>query len=725
MGIKIIFLLLFIHAVPKSFKEQKNYREVFQLLTMVQNHVTNITTSGIGEVRKEIEPILHELDRIMDRLDNAIFRVGIIGLTQADKITFLNALLGKHFLLSSIQPQTAREIVIAHDISKPEGELYCTSLASGQKNIHQMLLKKTRGSEAGTVNKCDKLILHAPLKFLEAVRDVRLELSDTPGFGEAGEADIVNITMKDMCAFVLIMNSQNMKTSLEFELLHKLKYHHPQLFSKLSNRVLFLVNVHANAYSEAALTIDNASVSPEELPEYVSNFLKSPEFLDEDIQPQQVLIFHALWALRSRDLTLWPKDRKKAKTLCHEALQMLRLVGKWEEVEDINCTNMSTENINRTLSLLGHASHIVNVENHLRNMVVKNGMLILLESAVDDSVSVINNTLLPIILKLIEDEHIETKRNKVWSVEELDMVFEDLLGSFDTLYSSITSRSSTQKYVKTFSERLRESLKAIVSSQLEYNLRGTKMQNEQDIIDEMQKVYISIVSDAVAKITKMKLTLSLKIKETASVEIKQAFSNINASFTHSLSTVDSKEDSTVQKLKEELRKTVSPALDCTSKNSTRLVQNINTTEQWPSTKTVHNIDHYVKTNTELNGKTHRVCSGGFLGTGFLKSCRDVPSENTVYTADIDSFKSAFDAIIQTWLDQFAVHARTLTNEISNGTAAAGKKKLSNILKEPRERVTELLQSSQNSLNESQQHVAFLEEKYSELRNLAESLRKSV
>ena len=731
-----------IHAAPKSFKEQENFKEVFQLLTIVQNHVTSIATSGIGEAEKKIEIVSYELGRIMDRLNNGIVRVGIIGLPKAGKSTSLNAWLGKHFLPSSIQPQTAREVVIVHDTSKPEGELYCNTvdterilLASGQKDIHRKLLKlndetrdKTK-SEAGAV-KCDKLILHAPLLFLADVRDVKLELSDTPGFGEAGEADIakgVNITVKDMCAFVLIMNSQNMKTSTELELLHKLKYHHPQLFSKL-NRVLILVNAHTNVYSEGALGIDNASVTPEKLPEYVSNFLKSPEFLNEDIQPQQVLVFHALWALRSRD-PIWPENVTKATILYNEALQMLRFVGKGKEADALK-DDMSTENINRALSLLEPASQIESVEEQLRNMVVENGMLVLLESAVDDSVSVISNTLIPIILKLIEEEHVEAKQNKVQSAEELDKLFKDLLRGlyFDTASSSITS--SSQKHVTTLRDTLQESLKAIISSKLADTLTGTtELEVENDVIKEMCRARDSIPYPALEKMKREWLTMSGTIKDVATYKMKQAFSDIKASFLPTLSKIGSTE-STVHELVEKLIPTISMALDHASENSASLVPSVSSLPiDKLQTKAVPDnaIGSYVRKSTKQDFKpgTKTICDGGFLGTGLFEDCDDIPIaipyEKTVFSANINAFKSAFDNVIQTWLDQFVEQATKLPNQISTGAAAAGKKKLSNILKEPHERVTELLQSSQNSLNESQQHVAFLRKKLDDLRNIAESL----
>ena len=51
-------------------------------------------------------------------------RSGVIGLTKAGKSTILNALLGKYFLPSTIQPQTAKEVRIVHTTSSPQGVRY-------------------------------------------------------------------------------------------------------------------------------------------------------------------------------------------------------------------------------------------------------------------------------------------------------------------------------------------------------------------------------------------------------------------------------------------------------------------------------------------------------------------------------------------------------------------------------------------------------------------------
>ena len=352
------------------WKDKEQFKNVFQLLSEVKSCSNAIKMSGtcIGEAEVKMEEISRDINRLIDRLVNGTVRIGIVGLTKAGKSTFLNALLGKSFLPSSIQPQTANEVVIIHDMSKPEGELHChsstgkapTHLASGQRDIFNRLKElndKKRDKDKAEAVQCDKLVLNAPLQFLaeSEIKDVKLELSDTPGFGEAGAKNIakdVNITVKEMCAFVLIINSQNMRTASELNLLKDLIYYHPELFNKL-NRVLILVNVHGNIYAEGKLS-NSASISPEEVPSYVSEYLKRPEFLDTEIPPERILIFNALWALRSRewkDPRVLKRDLKLAKILYDEAILMLRYINKSDEADDLE-DDMSEENINTTISLL-------------------------------------------------------------------------------------------------------------------------------------------------------------------------------------------------------------------------------------------------------------------------------------------------------------------------------------------------------------------------------------
>ena len=272
-------------------------------------------------------------------------------------------------------------------MSYPDGELHCivneqqSQLASGQKEILQKLQEfdEEKRKNGETSQKCDQLVLYAPLKFLSSSEneDIKLVLSDTPGFGEAGVdkiTDTVTVAVKELCGFILILNSDYMKSESELSLLRKLEQYHPELFSEF-NRMLILVNGHENLYRAKNLSSKSASVTPEDVPLYISDYLNKPGFLDTQIPPEKIILFNALWALRSREwrsTSILEEGRKEAKTLFTDALQMLRYIGLEEKADELE-RDMSEANINTTLSLLEPFSKIEHIESLLHKMVVENG----------------------------------------------------------------------------------------------------------------------------------------------------------------------------------------------------------------------------------------------------------------------------------------------------------------------------------------------------------------
>ena len=177
--------------IPSIFTNKRRYRKIIAVISSIKNCADDVANNLKGTYSNlELTQVLSDLDGILNRLQNAKVSTGVVGLTKAGKTTVINALLGKSFLPSSVQPQTAKEVKIIHCPHNPGGILYGedsegeVELAQGRKKIYAKLLE-INSAERKDVSPYNKLELHAPLVFLKGIDQVSLELSDTPGLTEA------------------------------------------------------------------------------------------------------------------------------------------------------------------------------------------------------------------------------------------------------------------------------------------------------------------------------------------------------------------------------------------------------------------------------------------------------------------------------------------------------------------------------------------------------------
>ena len=743
-------------AVPWLWKnkDEERFKTVFQLLQSVRFTIDTLT-SALKEKESKLEDTSLELNRLISRLLDQNVRIGIIGLTKAGKSTFLNALLGKSFLPCSVQPQTANETVIVHDVSTPEGELQCivnqknTQLASGQQEIAQKLLEfnDENRNKGETSQKCDKLVLHAPMWFLDSNENqgVKLEISDTPGFGEAGVkkiSDTVNVAVKELCAFILILNSDYMKSESELKLLKKLVHYHPDLFSAPElNRVLILVNGRESVYKEGKLHLESATVTPDKVPLYVSEYLKKPDFLNSQVPPEKIILFNALWALRCREWrssSILAKGHKKAKTLYDEAILMLRYLNKDDQADKLE-EEMTEKNINATITLLEPLTKIEDIESLLRKMVMENGGLVLLESAIDDTVSVIKYSVLPAITELIDNEQIEAKESEVKSVEELNDLLNSLISDGEAFcnnfYSSLAS--SARAHVTTLRDTVQESMTNIASSKLMDGLREiVQLEKKDKVIEEIRGARDSVPSAALVKMKSEWLTLSDTIRRIAADQMKRSFSDLKASFLSSLSKVNKgAKDSTFFRLTEELASTVSFLLVAASDGSESLVPDLHSLAtdslELPNDAAVQDaaISTYIQEGKKqkFNTINRKKCGGGFLfwGGSCVRFTEAIPYDQPVYTPDLNRLKSAFDGVVQSWVSFYDEQAEKYLKEVSVSTGEAGKAKLRSIFEEPQQRVAEILQASRSAVEKAQNNTAFLKQNKEDLKELRKALADSL
>ena len=623
--------------------------------------------------------ITAHLKLVTTNLRTGKVRSGVIGLTKVGKSTILNALLGKYFLPSTIQPQTAKEVRIVHTPSSPQGVLYATRekgdmpelIASGREEISEHLSQLNKNARGNNTTYYE-LILQAPFQFLPAEK-VKLEVSDTPGFFEAAAKNITSeseLAVKDMCAFILILNVQLLKTQSESELLNFLVQHHPRLFSKL-NRVLILINALDVAYFDDS----KGSLKPGEIPEYVSEYLANPQILNLTIPPQHIIPMSAKWALKSRIWSANPASflrSEDAKNQYEEALILLRRAGYEQEAKPLE--EMTEANVLKVSSHLATLSQIEIIETKLREMLYKYGPAVLLEAAVDDTLAEIQN-LESFISQKIEEENLEKKQDLVSEQEQLLAKLREVklrhLQSAQRLATTIGSAVTPQ--VNTVTESLRQAIDGQIGTILMNHLNGFHNKDDRQLVySRICSVKSAIVGPAQHERESSWSSIANAIRNSQVQQTRDVVSQLKAELISVLQ-VDpntATDFPSFAKLASKLSSQVTASLDQIDPNTQ--VPSFHSLSQGVSADSIpdsrlNRISPKAETRWRTEERSKRKRSG-FLGL-FRKRVtwyESVPYQVTVYSPDITAIKNVFTAeATNPWTQSFRRRVDEVTSQTSN------------------------------------------------------------
>ena len=305
----LIFFIELMLNRSSVFENNHKYEETLEIITSVKYCIAEVIINSLKEEYSnnshylQLQDNSSDIDVILNRVRNGTVYTGVVGMTKSGKSTVLNSLLGKSYLPSSIQPQTAKEVSIIHDPDNPDGVLYSIDekerheLARGKEDIAQKILS-LNSAERYSRSSYDKLVLRAPLVFLEGIKNVRLELSDTPGLNEAGVTFIKasETAVREKVAYIIILHVSTMKNIGESRLFKNLRHYHPELLSKL-DRVLIIVN----AYDLTFMDDSSESIKSKGISKYVSDYLKDSKILGETISPEHIIPFSGKWALKAQE----------------------------------------------------------------------------------------------------------------------------------------------------------------------------------------------------------------------------------------------------------------------------------------------------------------------------------------------------------------------------------------------------------------------------------------
>lgn len=446
-------------------------------------------------------------------------QAGVVGLTNSGKSTTLNALMGKKFLTTSVQAQTAAEVRIVHDRKLPNGKLWgqltaqnCMELACSPENIYACLKKWNDSIRDGKV-KCpyEKLLLHAPIQFLKGINKIQLEICDTAGTNDVGCTEVTSksqLALRDLCTFVIILHVQHYEGKDKSEMLKKLKEHHPDL-QENQDRILILVNAYDLIISE------EASQKPEDIAKRVQKHLNKPQVLGICVPTDQIIPFSAKWALKSRQWQDSPQavdedDYSEALLLLKRAKRINREERKLlEEHRDLN----------RVCEQLKEVSKLRTVEQKLKEMLYEKGPAILLQSAPGDSAQEIDFLISGIEQKIKAEDFeskqaaLSTQKSFVHSVQKIIAEHTEKLKCLpDTLLTQLAVQISAATL------GLEKGVDAVISRQLANDLHDlSKCETKQIVVDRICGVRPTITKQANAE-AKTSWTSILEIVKAAQME---------------------------------------------------------------------------------------------------------------------------------------------------------------------------------------------------------------
>ena len=473
------------------------------------------------------------LNRLVNTLKEGKVRAGVVGLTKSGKSTFLNAILGRQYLPSSIQPQTAKEVRIIHTPNSP-GELVASgvdndsreTLAVGWEAINAKLTELNKDAREGNAT-IHRLLIYTPILLLNEVDTIKLEVSDTPGLYEAAADNITyesELAVKEMSAFIMILNLGQLKTESEAAIINTMMQKHPALFEKLS-RIIILVNAHDIAFLDDA----EGSLEPSKISTYVADYLQNPDIVGINISSQQIIPFSAKWALFAR---MWSADpaaflkTKTAKLLYDDAVIIMQRAQYKGEIKSFE--QATTEDVKVMCSFLLEFSHIEIIEEKLKTMLYESGPAILLEATVDDSIAEIA-TLLRLIKANIESQNTHEK-------EKQFSCHENLLVKYRELESwQVSAARTSASNINSITESLRESLNTKFSSIFQNHLVGFHLHRDRNtVLNRIYDVKQLLTDPANAAMRDSWNSMSSTVRQTLMEHSRNTVANMKNNFVASL-----------------------------------------------------------------------------------------------------------------------------------------------------------------------------------------------
>ena len=537
----MLLLTIFLLKVNADQLEQINNAVMF--VSSVKTIIHAVIQSPDFVISDEFRKSSDHLDIILDRLRSKTIQAGVVGVSKVGKSSLLNVLMRKTFLPSSVQPQTAKEVIIVHNPLKPNGELFLLDLESKEENkvahgtesIQKYLFEFNEKSRHGsTITSC-KLYLHAPLLPLEDKDDINFEISDTPGLGEAGGYHFTNESrsvLQDKAMFILVLNHQMKKTILEHKLMQNLSKYHPDLFTGMdSGRILVLVNKYEVVFESNGR---GKSPSANDIPAAVSQYVK--DLYGMYILPQNIIPISTKLAQNALDL-----QRGDDSTFSESEL-FLRKAGVLFKSVRLNKNESTMKYVS---NMLFNLSNIPLFEERLRNWLHQNFYKILASSSRNDALTIANVSLTEInnvkyVIKMkvneLEEKLAGAKQSLISMQDRQNQMIEQLN---DLVYPSLCGELEKDLNILVWNELLkRDSIEENNQSSMQLNIeytisvisKGARRKINEATNHETENIHDTLFGHFKQVVSANKGTITSKVQEELITRLDQMKLQLSDSF---------------------------------------------------------------------------------------------------------------------------------------------------------------------------------------------------
>lgn len=263
----------------KPKQDNKSEIEFSNQIKQTKKHfeqAVDIISKEIKEGNAKADEILDRVKYFQKQCKDQVFQIAVMAILKSGKSTFLNALLGNEYLPMSNVAETSVPVKINHTENEKGMLVFGKNKIEGAHEIrkHIEATNKTKRKEGFKYEVEFNLnVSFQALKEME-MTDIKFEILDTPGFGEAITEITVGKTINQsnaelldkISAIIYLLDYTKLKTNDEEMVLEKLTEMRSDILEKLSDRLFFVINKIDEE--------DRNSLPPNEVVDYVFNLIK-------------------------------------------------------------------------------------------------------------------------------------------------------------------------------------------------------------------------------------------------------------------------------------------------------------------------------------------------------------------------------------------------------------------------------------------------------------------